>query len=55
MGRITVWAAPIFFADVIWSAVSLHAWLYLSSSIAIVCSLRGLIRLTFGRLFSGTP
>jgi hypothetical protein len=34
LNRIIAFVGPLYLVDVIWGAVSLHAWLYLSSTVA---------------------
>ena len=37
--RLITFVGPLYFVDVIWGTVSLHAWLYLSSGVAVFYSL----------------
>jgi len=34
LNRIIAFVGPMYFLDIIWGAVTLHAWLYLSSTVA---------------------
>jgi hypothetical protein len=37
--RLITFGGPLYFVDVIWGTVSLHAWLYISSGVAVFYSL----------------
>jgi hypothetical protein len=37
--RLIAYIGPLYFVDVIWGTVSLHAWLYISSGVAAFYSL----------------
>jgi hypothetical protein len=34
LNRIIVFVGPLYLVDIVWGAVSLHAWLYLSCTVA---------------------
>jgi hypothetical protein len=34
LNRVIAFVGPLYFVDVIWGTVSLHAWLYISSTVA---------------------
>jgi len=42
--RVIAFVGPLFFVDVIWGIVSLHAWLYISSTVAAFCSISHFIK-----------
>jgi hypothetical protein len=33
--RVIALAGPLYFVDIIWGAISLHAWLYISTGVAV--------------------
>jgi hypothetical protein len=39
VSKVIAFVGPLYFVDIIWGAVSLHAWLYISSAVAAFYSL----------------